>query len=86
MTEREPRTLHFSQAQLDGRSCIWCDREGRRMVPTGHLGGRQLFRCYPSCEESLGPDRPQPAPEPDVMGDYLAAGWSIGDDGAWTEP
>jgi hypothetical protein len=27
-----------------------------------------------------------PEDQPDVMGDYLAAGWSITPDGQWVEP
>jgi hypothetical protein len=77
-------TAHFSQAQMDGRACIWCDRGNRRMVPTGHLGQHTLMRCYPTCEESL-PD-PRPAPDVDVMSSYLAKGWDIDEAGSWHEP
>ena len=80
---------HFTEQQLAGRSCIWCDREGRQMVPCGHLGERTLSRCWPDCDESLPsprPDRVASDNSVDVMGAYLERGWSVDGAGGWHSP
>lgn len=43
-------TLNLSEAQADGRACVWCGAEPRVMVSVGRSDtGAQVFACAGGC-------------------------------------
>lgn len=44
-------TAPKTEAQLDGRSCWWCDREDTVQVPIGFYNHVQVFECQTDCRQ-----------------------------------
>jgi hypothetical protein len=39
----------LSEAQMDGRACVFCGREDTPMRPVFEIDGTQVFACTPTC-------------------------------------